>query len=61
MSETLAVGDSLNDREMVMAAGLGVAVANARAELKAVADVVLERSAADGAIAELAERFFPEA
>jgi hypothetical protein len=59
ISETLAVGDSLNDREMLEAAGLGVAVANAREELKAVADVVLERTAGDGAIAELTERFFP--
>jgi hypothetical protein len=57
---TVAVGDSLNDREMLQAAGLGVAVANAREELKAVADVILHRSADDGAIAELAERFFSE-
>jgi hydroxymethylpyrimidine pyrophosphatase-like HAD family hydrolase len=43
---------------MIEAAGLGVAVANARDELKAAADVVLRRSAEDGAIAELVERFF---
>ena len=60
IEETLAVGDSLNDQEMVKAAGLGVAVANAREELKAVADVVLDRSAAEGAIEELVERFFKE-
>ncbi|MEX2444650.1 MAG: Cof-type HAD-IIB family hydrolase [Alkalispirochaeta sp.] len=59
IAETVAVGDSLNDVEMIRAAGLGVAVANARDELKAVADVVLERSAEEGAIQELAERFFP--
>lgn len=59
IAETVAVGDSLNDAEMIRTAGLGVAVANARDELKQIADVVLERSAEDGAIAELAERFFP--
>lgn len=58
IEETVAVGDSFNDIEMVEAAGLGVAVANAIPELKAVADVVLERTADDGAIAEIAERFF---
>lgn len=57
---TVAVGDSLNDREMLEAAGLGVAVANAREELKAVADIVLDRTAAEGAIEELSERFFSE-
>lgn len=60
IEETVAVGDSLNDAEMIRTAGRGVAVANARDELKAIADVVLDRRAEDGAIAELAERFFPE-
>ncbi|HKK48785.1 MAG TPA: Cof-type HAD-IIB family hydrolase [Alkalispirochaeta sp.] len=60
IAETVAVGDSLNDIEMIRAAGLGVAVANAREELKAVADVILERSAAAGAIQELVERFFSD-
>lgn len=60
IESTVAVGDSLNDREMLQAAGLGVAVANAREELKAVADVVLDRSADDGAIEELAQRYFSE-
>jgi hydroxymethylpyrimidine pyrophosphatase-like HAD family hydrolase len=43
---------------MIQAAGLGVAVANAIPELKENADVVLERTAGEGAIAEIAERFF---
>ncbi|MFP4534598.1 MAG: Cof-type HAD-IIB family hydrolase [Spirochaetaceae bacterium] len=60
IEDTLAVGDSLNDSAMLEAAGLGVAVANAREELKAIADVVLERTAEEGAIEELAERFFSE-
>ncbi|MFP4431040.1 MAG: HAD family hydrolase [Spirochaetaceae bacterium] len=61
IEETIAAGDSTNDREMLEAAGLGVAVANAREELKAVADVVLDRNAEEGSIAEIAERFFPGA
>ena len=60
IEETVAVGDSLNDREMILTAGVGLAVANAREELKDIADQVLRRSAADGAIAELAERYFSE-
>ena len=58
MEETVAVGDSLNDMEMVKAAGVGVAVANARAELIEVANVLLTRSASEGALWEVAQRFF---
>lgn len=58
ISETIAVGDSFNDIEMIQAAGLGIAVANAIPEVKAIADVVLDRTAAEGAIEEIVERFF---
>lgn len=58
MDETIAVGDNLNDLELLDTAGLGIAVANAHDRLKAVADVVLSRSAGDGAIEEIEERFF---
>jgi hypothetical protein len=57
--EVVAVGDSLNDAEMLREAGLGVAVANARDELKAEADLVTERSAAEGGVAEAVRRLFP--
>ncbi|MBM4021349.1 MAG: HAD-IIB family hydrolase [Planctomycetes bacterium] len=40
-AEVCAVGDDVNDLPMVRAAGLGVAMANARPELLAVADVVV--------------------
>lgn len=60
IGESIAAGDSNNDIAMLRAAGLGIAVANARDEVKAAADVVLERTAEDGAIAELVERFFAE-
>ncbi|WP_274361953.1 Cof-type HAD-IIB family hydrolase [Paenibacillus thermotolerans] len=39
-SQTIAVGDSWNDREMIEAAGLGVAMANAVEPLKQVADFI---------------------
>ena len=60
INETLAIGDGDNDAEMLEAAGTGVAVANARERAKAAADVVLETSASDGAMAEVERRFFGE-
>ena len=40
IEETMAVGDSGNDAEMLMAAGLGVAMGNASKEIKAISDVI---------------------
>ncbi|MCY8980431.1 Cof-type HAD-IIB family hydrolase [Bacillus halotolerans] len=40
MKKTAAVGDSLNDRSMLEAAGKGVAMGNAREDIKAIADAV---------------------
>lgn len=48
LSETLAFGDSLNDLPMLRAAGRSVAVANARAEVRAAADDVCLGNDADG-------------
>lgn len=59
LENCVAFGDSSNDIEMLETAGLGVAVANARDDLKAVADLVLERSSDEAALVELAERYFP--
>ncbi len=42
LSETVAVGDGANDRDMLQVAGLGIAFC-AKAALKEVADVVVER------------------
>jgi hypothetical protein len=61
VSETIAIGDSLNDLSMIQMAGTGVAVANARAEVKAVAEFVTHRSASEGAVAEVCDRFFSSA
>ena len=44
MSQTIGVGDSPNDSEMVRAAGLGLAVGNAYEELKRIADAVICRN-----------------
>ena len=57
LQQCIAVGDSGNDLEMLQHAGLGVAVANARGDIAAAADIQLERNAGQGAIAELVSRF----
>ncbi len=56
--ETLAVGDGENDVEMIRAAGTGVAVADAHEAARDAADVVLASGADDGAMGEIARRFF---
>lgn len=48
LSETLAFGDGLNDLPMLTAAGLGVAMDNARPEVKAQADDVCLSNQQDG-------------
>lgn len=57
-SEFLAVGDAMNDAEMLSHAGVGVAVANAQKELKETATMVTERKNGDGFV-EAVERYFP--
>lgn len=49
----IAVGDYHNDIEMIDAADLGVATANAQTEVKKAADLVLSKTNNEGAIAEL--------
>jgi len=55
-AETMAIGDNDNDVDMVAWAGLGVAMGNASAAVKAVADYVAPSLEEDGA-AEAIERF----
>lgn len=50
------VGDYNNDIEMIETADIGVCVANANAEAKAHADIVLTKSNNNGAIAELIDQ-----
>lgn len=46
--EVLAIGDSLNDLEMIQYAGIGVAMGNARQEVKEAANVVTATNQEDG-------------
>ncbi len=48
MDEVMAFGDNYNDIEMLQAVGLGVAVGNARAEVKAISDRVTLSNKEDG-------------
>ncbi|GMA69393.1 haloacid dehalogenase [Leuconostoc litchii] len=50
--EVAALGDNLNDAAQIKAAGVGVAVANAKPEIKELADVVLSKTNNEGAVAE---------
>ncbi len=56
IEETLAVGDSTNDLEMLIAAGYGVAVENAMPELKEVADEITV-SCDENAVGVLIEKY----
>ena len=58
MENTVAVGDSINDMEMIEAAGIGIAVANARDELKEAADAVLSHRHDEDALAFVAASYF---
>ena len=53
VSKTIAVGDNSNDALMLRTAGLGIAVANASADAKEAADVVLSVSNEEHAIANI--------
>lgn len=57
IAETVAVGDGLNDREILQAAGVGVAMGNARDEIKQLADFVTLDNDHDG-VAVAIEKFF---
>ena len=48
ISDTIAFGDSENDIPLLRAAGIGVAMGNAAADVKAAADVVAETNNEDG-------------
>lgn len=56
-AELVAVGDYYNDVSMIEAAGLGVAIQGAPMDIQNLAQYVTERSAAEGAISEVIEKF----
>ena len=60
LSDMAAAGDNYNDIEMIEAAGLGIAVANAVDELKAVADFVTEADNDHDAVAEIIGRILKQ-
>lgn len=57
-AETIAVGDSTNDTDMILKAGLGLAVSNAWQELKESADLVLPCSNDEHVAKYLLESYF---
>ena len=57
MADVICVGDERNDISMVTVAGVGVAMANGREELKAVADYVTQNDNNHAGIAEVIDRF----
>lgn len=56
MEETIAIGDDLNDIDMLEKAGLGIAMGNANDRVKAVADYITLSNQEDGVAAAI-ERF----
>jgi len=56
MDEVMAFGDNYNDIEMLKAVGHGVAVGNAREEVKAIADEITHASIDDG-VAVMIEKY----
>ena len=59
LEETAAVGDSMNDIEMVREAGVGIAMGNAIDELKAVAEAVTD-DVTDNGVAHYFEKYLLE-
>lgn len=57
LEEVMAFGDNYNDVEMIQGVGLGVAVENAKPEVKAVANELTDTNKEDG-VAKVIERYF---
>jgi YrbI family 3-deoxy-D-manno-octulosonate 8-phosphate phosphatase len=55
-SETIYVGNDINDLDCMRLAGCGVAVADAHPDVIGAADMVLSRAGGDGAVRELCDR-----
>ena len=55
--EIMAVGDNINDIEMIKNAGIGVAIGNSYDEVKKVASYVTEKNVTDGGFAEAVYKF----
>lgn len=57
LEETMAIGDNDNDKELLLASGVSVAVANANDRIKAIADHVTKRDHNEGAVGEAIKNF----
>ena len=57
ISETVAIGDAPNDTEILQTAGYGIAMGNASAEIKEIADFVTADNDHDG-VAVAIEKIF---
>lgn len=60
IAHTIAIGDNYNDVEMIKEANLGVAVACARDDIKAIAQYVTKNDYYQGAVKEVIEKFVLE-
>ena len=58
MHEVIAFGDNYNDIQMLEGVGLGVAVSNAKEEVKKVANQITSSNIEDGVAQTLHEIFF---
>ena len=54
--EVVAIGDNVNDKEMIQNSGLGVVMGNSSEQMKEMADVVVSDNNSDG-IAEVVEKY----
>lgn len=57
LNNVIAVGDERNDIPMIETAGIGVAMCNGRAEVKAAADYITEADCDHSGVAEVIDRF----
>lgn len=56
--DAVACGDGFNDMSMIEYAGIGVAMANAKDEVKAVADMVTQKTNDEDGLLEVIDRYF---
>ena len=56
--EVMAIGDSMNDEAMIRWTGTGVAMANADAHIKSMADLITDGTNDDDGVAEVIEKYF---
>ena len=54
---TMAIGDSFNDTDMIKNVGFGCAVAGANKELKKISNYICEKEYTEGAVKEVIEKF----